>query len=127
MQVKEIMKRVVTIDRKATIRQASSLMSKKGIGSLVVTEKDLIVGIITERDILKYISHSNNLHASVEEIMTEDVITIDAHATLDEAADSMFQHKIKKLPVVEKGKLVGIITATDVIANSDSIDEPFLF
>ncbi|MEM4152835.1 MAG: CBS domain-containing protein [Candidatus Pacearchaeota archaeon] len=127
MKVKDIMKKVVTVDRKATIKEASALMSKKNIGCLIVTVKDLIVGIITERDILKHISHSNNLYAKVEDIMTPDVITISPNASLDEAADVMFQHKIKKLPVVDKGKLLGIITATDIIANADSIDEPFLF
>lgn len=127
MKVKEIMKKVVTIEGNATVKEASALMSKKNIGCLVVTEKDLIVGIITERDILKHISHSNNLHAKVEDIMTQDVITVSPNASIDEAADIMFQHKIKKLPVVDKNKLVGIITATDIIANADSIDEPFLF
>lgn len=127
MKVKEIMKKVVTINKRATIKAASALMSKKNIGCLVVVEKDLIVGIITERDILKYISHSNNLNALVEDIMTENVITIDSNASLEEAANCMFQNKIKKLPVVEKEKLIGIITATDLIANTESIDEPFLF
>ncbi len=127
MKVKEIMKKIVTIDRKATIKEAAAIMSKKSIGSLVVTEKDLIVGIITERDIIKYVSKSNHMGAKVEEIMTQDVVTIEPGASLDEAADCMFQHKIKKLPVVENGKLLGIITATDIIANADSIDEPFLF
>lgn len=127
MKVKEIMKKAITIDRKATVKEASALMSKKNIGCLVVTAEDLIVGIVTERDILKHISHSNNLHAKIEDIMSQDVITISPNAPIDEAADMMFQHKIKKLPVVDKNKLVGIITATDIIANSDSIDEPFLF
>ncbi len=127
MKVKEIMKKVVTIDRRATIKHAASLMSKKNIGCLVVIECDLIVGIITERDIIKYISHSNYIHAPVEDIMTHHVITIDANASINEAADSMFQHKIKKLPVVENNKLIGIVTATDIIANADDIDEPFLF
>ena len=127
MKVKEIMKKVVTIDRKATIKHAASLMSKKNIGCLVVVECDLIVGIITERDIIKYISHSNYIHASVEDIMTHRVIIIDAGASVNEAADAMFQNKIKKLPVVENSKLVGIVTATDIIANADDIDEPFLF
>ncbi|MCX8194383.1 MAG: CBS domain-containing protein, partial [Candidatus Pacearchaeota archaeon] len=104
-----------------------ALMSKKNIGCLIVTVKDLIAGIITERDIIRQISHSNNLHAKVEDIMSLDVITVSPNASIDEAADIMFQHKIKKLPVVDKGKLIGIITATDIIANADSIDEPFLF
>jgi Predicted signal-transduction protein containing cAMP-binding and CBS domains len=67
------------------------------------------------------------MDTKIEEIMTQDVITVDANADLLEASDLMFQHKIKKLPVIENGKLVGIITATDIIANADSIDEPFLF
>lgn len=127
MKVKEIMKKVVTVNGSATLKQAASLMSRKNIGSLIVTEKDTVLGIVTERDILKHISHSNNLHAKVEDIMTEDVITVNANADLIEASNLMFQHKIKKLPVIEKDKLVGIVTATDLIANADSIDEPFLF
>lgn len=127
MKVKEIMKKVITVDGNISLKEAATLMSRKNIGSLVVTEKGTILGIVTERDILKYISHSNNLHAKVEDIMTQDVITVDANADLVEASNLMFQHRIKKLPVIEKNKLVGIITATDLIANADSIDEPFLF
>jgi len=127
MKVKEIMKKVITVNSKITLKEAATIMSKKGIGCLVAVEKGAILGIITERDILKYISKSNNLHVPIEEIMSQDVITIDANADLLEAANLMFQHRIKKLPVIEKGKLVGIITATDIVAHADSIDEPFLF
>lgn len=127
MKVKEIMKKVVTVNGDMTLKEAAAFMSKKNIGCLVITEKETILGIITERDILKYISKSNNLNIPLQEIMSQDVITIDANADLLEAADLMFQHKIKRLPVVNKGKLVGIITATDIVANADSIDEPFFF
>jgi CBS domain-containing protein len=127
MKVKEVMKKAITLGSEDTIKEAASLMSKKNIGSLIVVENDLIVGIVTERDIMKHISQTNCLDSKVEEIMIPSVITIDSNASLEEAADSMFQHKIKKLPVTENGKLVGILSATEIIANADCIDEPFFF
>jgi len=127
MQVKEIMKKVITASPKLTVKEVAKLMSDKGIGSVVIIQNSKIVGIVTERDILKHFSSLSRQNLTIEKIMSKDVKTIDARATINEAATIMSENKIKRLPVVEKGKLVGIVTATDLIAHSEYFDEPFLF
>ena len=62
----------------------------------------------------------------VSKIMTKNVITIDERESIDDAALIMAKNKIKRLPVLKSGKLIGIVTATDILANSDSLNEEFL-
>jgi CBS domain-containing protein len=117
MLVRDIMKKdVMTTKQDATIKEAASVMSNRHIGSLVVLEKEKIVGIITERNILKSIADGLDPElTTVEEVMTKNVITIEPDKTIDDAVGLMAQHGIKKLPVVDGSKLVGIITASDII------------
>lgn len=123
MQVSEVMNKVMVIENNLKVKEAARIMSDKKIGSLVILEKDKIAGIITERDILRNV---NELSKSVSKIMSKNVITVDEHESLDNAAILMAENKIKRLPVTHKGKLVGIVTATDLLANSDSLNENFL-
>ena len=123
MRVKEIIKQVVTATPKTTIKEAARIMSKKGIGCLVITEKKSVKGIITERDVLKEVSKGINTNSEIEKIMSKKVITVTPKDSIDDAAALMSKYKIKKLPVVAQDKLVGIITATDLVANSDQFDE----
>lgn len=127
MKVKDIMKRAVTLDKDKKIKDAATAMSKKGIGSLIITNKNKVVGIITERDVMKYLSKSNNLGEKVEKITSKKLISIEPQYSLEDAAEIMSENKIKKLPVIKKGDLLGIITATDIIANAESVDDPFFF
>lgn len=127
MKVKDIMKKAVTLDKDKTIKDAASLMSKKAIGSLIIIDKTKVIGIITERDVMKYLSKSNNLNEKVEKITSKKLISIEPHYSLEDAAEIMSENKIKKLPVIKKGDLLGIITATDIIANAESVDDPFFF
>jgi CBS domain-containing protein len=117
MLVRDIMKKdVMATKQDATIKEAASVMSNRHIGSLVVLEKEKIVGIITERNILKSIADGLDPElTTVEEVMTKNVITIEPDKTIDDAVGLMAQHGIKKLPVVDGDKLVGIITASDII------------
>jgi CBS domain-containing protein len=85
------------------------------IGSLVVTKGDNILGILTSTDILKAVSDGKNFDKTLaEEIMSKEVETIEPDKALEDAVDVMVKHKIKKLPVTENGKLVGIITTSDI-------------
>ena len=124
MKVSSIMNAVETVDPDLRLREAVKIMSEKGIGSLVIIEDKKILGIITERDVLKNV---NRLDLKVEDIMSDKVITIDANESIDEAASLMNKYKIKRIPVTKKGILVGIITATDLIANAEEIEEDFFF
>lgn len=124
MRVENIMNKVQVIEPDTRLREATKIMSEKNIGSLVIIEDDKIAGIITERDILKNVSH---LDLKVKDVMSEKVITIDIRASIDEAASLMAKYKIKRLPVTKKGSLVGIITVTDLIANAEELEEDFFF
>lgn len=123
MKVAEVMNKAFVIEDNINLKQASKIMSDKRIGSLIIMKGDEIAGIVTERDILKNVS---SLVEKVSKIMTKNVITIDERESIDDAALIMAKDKIKRLPVLKNGKLIGIITATDILANSDSLNEEFL-
>jgi len=129
MDVKDIIKKAVSIEPNSSVKKAASLMSKKNIGCLIVMNNKKIVGIITERDILKKVEAvAKNVNSVfVKDIMIKKVITISPDDNLDDAALVMSKHKIKKLPVVDKGELIGIITNTDIIKNSERVNESYFF
>jgi CBS domain-containing protein len=124
MKVKEIMNKAFVVDDDISLKAAAKMMSDKNIGCLTVMKNDKIAGIITEKDVMKNVSR---LGDRISGIMSRDVTTIGKNDTLEEAAEIMAQKKIKRLPVVNKGELVGIITATDILAHSDDLNEEFFF
>jgi len=117
MLVKDVMnKNVVVAKSDVTIREATKVMNKFHIGSLVVLKEEKIAGILTERNVLTAVANGKDADATaIEDIMTRKVVTIDPDETVEAAVDLMTQHKIKKLPVVEDNKLKGIITASDIV------------
>jgi CBS domain-containing protein len=120
MLVKEVMNRnVKTVRPEDTVKDAAKIMNEHRIGSLVVVSgTGEVVGILTERDILADVVATGKSadEVKVSDIMTPNIVTITPDKTLEEAADIMTENKIKKLPVVYEGRLIGIITATDLIA-----------
>jgi CBS domain-containing protein len=119
VQVKEIMKTdVKTIGPGSNVQEAAEEMENHGIGCLVVVKENRMVGIITERDILIRLV-AEDLKASetkVSEIMTTSVVMIEPERDVTEAAEIMTENKIKKLPVIEDKRLVGIVTLVDICA-----------
>ncbi|MBI1979103.1 MAG: CBS domain-containing protein [Candidatus Aenigmarchaeota archaeon] len=116
MLVSEVMnKNVVVVKKDATLKQASEVMAKTRIGSLVVVEKNDIIGIVTSSDIIKSIAKDkvpgNTL---IEEVMSKRVFTVEPDATIQDAVAVMVENKIRELPVVENKKIKGIVTVTDV-------------
>jgi CBS domain-containing protein len=127
MLVKEVMNRnVKTVRLEDTVKLAAQIMNKNRVGSLVVVSgPGKVVGILTERDILvEVVATGKNADCvNVKDAMTSKIITIGPDKTLEEAADIMTENKIKKLPVCEKGCLVGIVTATDLVAYEKDLIE----
>ncbi len=127
MFVKEIMTTdVKTIRPEDNIKRLAEMMVKNKIGSLVVVEgSGEVVGIATERDIIEdvILLGKSPEEVKVRDVMTKDIITVNPGDTLEEAAEVMVNHKIKKLPVIDKGRLVGIVTATDLIAYENRLVE----
>ncbi len=115
--VRDIMTRdVKTVRIDDTVRDAVRKMVKFRIGSVIVRQADRPVGIITERDVLQKMVEPCLDPASVSArmIMSTPLIAISPSATLEEAARLMAGKGIKKLVVMERGKLVGVITTTDI-------------
>lgn len=119
MLVKEVMNpKVVVAKSVASVKEAAKIMSEMRIGGLIVMEDDKIVGIVTERDVMgKVVAQAKDPEATkLEEIMIKEVVTIEAEKTIEDACSLMVEKEIKRLPVLEDEKLVGIITVTDVIS-----------
>ena len=123
LTVEEVMQKgIVTASKGSSVTSAVKKMREYLVGSVIVTKRDgEALGIVTSTDVLyKVIADGKDpAKAKVEEIMTSPLIVIEPTATLEEAADKMAEHGIKKLPVTEGHSLVGIITAADIIAYSD--------
>lgn len=109
-------KSVVSLDSSKTIFDASKVMAKNKIGSLVVTTKVKPIGIITKGDIVKGISKigMSIKKEKLHKFATRPLVYASARQTVEEAADLMIKNKIRKLPVISQDKLVGIVTATDL-------------
>lgn len=119
MQVKDAMNpRVVVAKPDTSIREAAKTMTRFRIGSLVVLEKNKIAGIVTERDIMMNVvaEGKDTETTKINDIMTKKVIIIKPEQSLEEASGVMVEHEIKKLPVLDNDKLVGILTASDIVA-----------
>ena len=126
MLVQEIMtKDVVKIDSNKTVYDACELYSKHRVGSLVVMDKNIVVGIVTERDIIERLILGNKdpKKTKIIGIMSSNIKTIHALAPLEKAAKIMRENNIKRLPVVLNNEIVGIITATDLSHTIDAFSE----
>jgi CBS domain-containing protein len=122
MKVKSVMStEIETVEPHDTLKKAAKIMNKYRISGLVVQKDQEIVGILTERDILKAFVKGMKPDTFVEDVMSKNVITIDKNATLEEAARRMLDHGIKRLPVVSKGRCVGLVTATDLITYEERL------
>jgi CBS domain-containing protein len=119
--VRDIMARnVKTVRTDDNVLSAVSKMNKFHIGSVIVTNNGRPVGIITERNILQRIVEPGLDPSMVraKDIMSSPLVTIDPNAAVEEAAKIMASKHIKKLPVVEGGKVVGIISTSDIVRSS---------
>jgi CBS domain-containing protein len=109
---------VVTVDAAATVLQAARRMNERGIGGLVVMEGARLVGIFTERDVLRRVVAEGRdpARTPVREVMTAPVLRCGPDAPLDECRVLMTDRRIRHLPVVEQDELRGIITTGDLLA-----------
>ena len=114
---------VWTISKHSTVFDGLKLMAEKKIGSLIVIEDGQVVGIFTERDYARKVGpeRRNPEDTRIEEVMTRELITIDLNQTVNECMVLMTDNHIRHLPVMDDGRLVGIISAGDVV--KDIIEE----
>ncbi|NIU83279.1 MAG: CBS domain-containing protein [Candidatus Thorarchaeota archaeon] len=111
-----MIKDVITLGARATVSEAVKLMNENKIGCLVVIHNENPIGIITERDMLKRVllEARDPDTTKVSQIMTTPLVVGNPRMDIQEAVSLMTGEKIKKLPITEDGKLVGMITLTDL-------------
>ena len=118
---------VITICRDNSVFDAIKLMADRAVGSLLVMDGDDLVGILTERDYARKVilRGRSSESTAVGEIMTSEVITAEAGQSVDDCMGLMAEHRIRHLPVVNGGKVIGIISIGDLVNAiiSDQQDE----
>jgi len=116
--VRDIMsKDVKAVRPDSSVKEVVAKMNKFNIGSIVVVQGDKPVGVISERDILKRVVEPclSPEVLTARHVMTSPVVTINETVSLEEAAKLMAKRKVRKIPVMNKQKLVGIVTFTDIV------------
>jgi CBS domain-containing protein len=121
LQLNEIMARdPVTLDSERTVREAALAMDRSDIGCVLVTSmldgKEKVVGIVTERDLVRRVLTKAGQISDlrVKDIMSSPLIVVDPGATIVEAASVMERNRVRRLPVVDQERLVGVVTVSDL-------------
>jgi CBS domain-containing protein len=113
---------VVTAPRDATMQAVAELMRDRGVGSVVIVDGDRPCALITDRDLAVALG-ANGVERSdqVDSHATRPLVTGDAGIDLEEAAALMVQHRVRRLPIVEDGSLVGIVTLDDLAVRAGDL------
>lgn len=122
--VRDVMTRtVVTVDIKTDISTVARKMVEYDVGSVIITERGYPVGIVTEKDLVKKVLSRNVVPSSLhlKSIMTSPLITIPSGEDTQDAIKKMLRMGVRRLPVVEGGRLVGIVTDLDLVAISSEL------
>lgn len=112
MKVREIMGKPVIINPHTTVKDAAKKMCELNITTLMVIENDELIGMLSDGDIVTKFATSDNIskETTVREIMSSHLINADAEENIEYAVGLMVKNKIRRLPIVCKSKLVGILT-----------------
>lgn len=124
-QIKEVMSSpCITAALKDNVYELAVLMKQHDIGFIPIVEGTRLIGAVTDRDlVVRGYAEKHSGSTAVETVMTTDVLTIPPDTTMEEAADLMAKHKIRRLPVVENGHLVGVVAIGDLAVRDAFIQE----
>jgi len=105
-----------SIKTSASVVEAARLMREEHVGSLPITDDEQLVGMITDRDITTRVvaEAEDPMKTSVGDVYSRDLITVEPDEGLDEALQLMARHQVRRLPVIENGRLVGIVAQADI-------------
>jgi CBS domain-containing protein len=105
-----------SIGHSASVVEAARLMREQHIGSLPITDDEKLVGMITDRDITTRVvaEAADATKTSVGDVYSQDLISVEPDRGLEEALQLMARHQVRRLPVVEDGRLVGIVAQADI-------------
>ncbi|NLK20682.1 MAG: CBS domain-containing protein [Epulopiscium sp.] len=117
MKVRDIMtQNIFSVDEEESVLKASQIMRDTNVGSVPVRDGEEIVGIITDRDIvIRNAAEGQDVRDTIcREIMSKDVITCSPDMDINEAVDLMAQNQIRRIPVIEDNKIVGMVSLGDL-------------
>ena len=106
---------LLTVAADATLGEAAAAMATRGVGAVVVLEGERVAAILTERDVMKAVAAGNDGSAPVKEWMTPHPDTIEPTDTTDHAASLMIHGGFRHLPVLDRGKVAGIVSIRDLM------------
>lgn len=109
---------VFSVAESATLKEAADLLDSRKVGAMVIlNEAGGVIGVISERDIVRNIARigAAALKCTVGEVMTRNIVTARPHETLEAAMDRMTDRRIRHLPVVEGGRLLGVVSIGDLV------------
>ena len=115
--VRDIMtKAVISVDASLTVNDAAKMMEDAKVGAIIVMENNTPIGIITDRDFaVKIAAHAYPIQTPVKQVMSSPLIGVNPDESVLMVADLMYTRGVRKIPVIEEDKVIGIITATDLI------------
>jgi len=122
LKVEDVMvEDVILVSEKATVKEAAELMDQNEIGCLVVMKNGKPVGIVTETDMVKRVvlGPADPEKTKVKNIMSKPLVVGNPQMDVDQASNIMRKRKIKKLPIIENGRLVGLVTTTDIVRSPE--------
>lgn len=124
-KVRELMSTdVVTVGLQDNIYEIAVKMKQNDIGFIPVVDGRKLIGVVTDRDlVIRGYAEKKSGSAAVDEVMSTGIATVSPEATVDEAADIMAREKVRRLPVVENGELVGVLAIGDLAVRSSFEDE----
>ena len=129
-QVREILKakaikETYTVQPTTKVLEALKLMSDKGVGALLVVDNRRLVGIVTERDYARKVilMARSSKTATVSEIMSTNIFTVSPDQTIDECMELLTEKRVRHLPVMDEGRLMGLISIGDVVKTIISVQE----
>ncbi|WP_054950253.1 CBS domain-containing protein [Numidum massiliense] len=124
-KIREIMTTDVTCcEPQEQVHQAAIKMQQYNVGSIPVCENEQVVGMITDRDIaLRCVADEKPITTPVEHIMTSNVVTASPDQSVDDVARLMSEQRIRRLPIIENGKLAGIVAIGDLAVRQMHTDE----
>lgn len=107
---------VITVSRQTPVYGAVEMLLETGVTGLPVVDEDMtLVGMITEKDVLKLLFGSIDESATVDEFMSQDVVSFETNANLIEICECLTRRNFRRVPIVSQGKLKGVISRKDLI------------
>ncbi len=124
LKVEDVMvEDVILVSENVTVKEAAEIMNRNEIGCLIVMKKGKPVGIVTETDMVKRVilGSADTEKTKVKKIMSKPLVIGNPQMDIDQASKIMRKRKIKKLPIIANGRLVGLVTTTDIVRSPEVI------